>query len=314
MLKIIGSPNCDYIELVSPEISEMLADTSQYSSFEIIGKYNCQSEFTIKELLNQTNPCGFASKGEIYNVPLTFVKNSGYYISEISIKNVSTGAILKKSVNINFDYYRTQCPSGCLLETLPTYETLLLQAYKGLFSENGLDYANFNINICEDTLQTVGLPKGFTMNTINYSNGAFDSFDKGFSNALLSITDSIIVAPQMFGITRFVDGVYGFKVKITDKNGSTTEIENCFFLDCLTKCKVAASAEYILESNLDEYSKNLAKDLHVAHYALINASNCGGCNCVELCELYKHLQGILANGNTNFNNKIIETDCGCDGK
>jgi hypothetical protein len=216
-------------------------------------------------------------------------------------------------VNITFDFYRTQCPSGCLLETIPSYETLFLQAYQGLLTENGLDMSSFSLNICQDTLQVTGLPKGFVMNTINYSNGALDSFDKGFSNALLSTTDNIMIAPQMFGVTKFLDGVYGFKVKITDKNGSTTEIENCFFLDCLTKCKVAAKAEFILESNIDEYSKNLAKDLHVAHYALINSSNCGGCNCVELCELYKHLQGILANGNTNFNNKIIETDCGCNG-
>jgi hypothetical protein len=313
MLKIKGTENNGYIELSSSEITDLIANIQNYQSIEIKGKYNCDKEFSLSQTLNNSNPCNFALGKRVYGVSLSFIKQSAFFVNRISIKNIATNEQYFFNTQINFAQYQAQCPTGCPLQSVAIYATIFKSVYGNLLSANGLDNSLLDVNICGDTLQITGLPSGYVPFLIEYSNGANDSFDNGFSNPNISITDAILIHPSFFSITNFIDGVYGFKVKITDKNGSTTEIENCYFLDILTKCKVAAKAEFILEDNTDEYSKNLAKDLHVAHWALINSSNCGGCNCIELCALYNHLQMTLSNGNTNFNNKIIETDCGCNG-
>jgi hypothetical protein len=311
MLSIKGTENGSFIELHSPEIADLIANIQDYESIEIKGKYNCDKEFSLLQDLNIATPCNFGAGGIVYNVSLDFIKQSTFSINKIAIKNTATDTELSLNTAITFDAYKAQCPSGCPLENVTSYETIFNTSYRSLLLNNGLDVSNLQINICGDLLQITGLPSGYVPTIVGYSNGASDSFDNGFSNNKISLTDSLVIHPSFFGIVKYLDGIYGFKVKITDKNGNTTEIENCYFFDVLMKCKVAAKAEYILEDNTDEYSKNLAKDLLIAHYALVNSSNCGGCNCIELCSLYKNLELVLSNGNTNFNNQIIETDCGC---
>lgn len=112
------------------------------------------------------------------------------------------------------------------------------------------------------------------------------------------------ITPALYGLESFIDGIYKVKIRAVKTDNSWAEEENCFFLDCETKCKVATFVTAFLSHDVEE--KEEALYVTMIHYALINASNCG-CNCAELCNLYFELSEILASRTPLTNQNICST-------
>lgn len=114
----------------------------------------------------------------------------------------------------------------------------------------------------------------------------------------------LYVKPAFFGLPTYTDGVYSFKLRF-EKSTGFTFISSCIFVDVTYKCKVAALLQNILEENECETREKTSTIAHLLHYALFNGSQCG-CNCPELCEIFKALTDILNNVDPKITN-----DCGC---
>lgn len=123
---------------------------------------------------------------------------------------------------------------------------------------------------------------------------------------ILLTPDGIEVTPLFFHVVgvgqTVIDGIYKFNVKIFVNDNQYTFEENCAFIDVTYKCKVATYIDNILDTTNEDGT--VATNVHVLHYALVNASDCG-CNCQALCDTFRQLALIV--------NPIIPTiqSCGC---
>jgi hypothetical protein len=143
-------------------------------------------------------------------------------------------------------------------------------------------------------------------------------------NCCSTLLDAVIVTPvsgaivlpaSIFGWTTIKDGVYSIKVVITTLAQPTLTDSNCAFIDCDFKCELSKKLESLLaEDHTPE--KQEALQYTMLHYALTTTSNCG-CNCQELCDLYKQLYKLVngadlfsSNETTSITNQI--SDCGCN--
>ena len=120
-------------------------------------------------------------------------------------------------------------------------------------------------------------------------------------------SDSIIVKLAFFSslLTAFPDGIYHFEVKLFKTNDTYIYQDNCIFIDITYKCQVA---QYIKDLLVKEEAGSCATNVHILHYALVNGSNCG-CNCKEMCEVFKELTRILKPNNVSTQTQI--QGCGC---
>lgn len=102
----------------------------------------------------------------------------------------------------------------------------------------------------------------------------------------------IEVKPAFFNVVspnKIIDGVYHFNVKIFTTEDNYHYEENCTFIDLTIKCKVATYLDALNDKGEDG---EIATNVHILHYALVNGSNCG-CNCTDMCNVYKQLYDIL---------------------
>lgn len=91
----------------------------------------------------------------------------------------------------------------------------------------------------------------------------------------------------------FVDGVYYFKISITDEDGGTVEESLCKFVNCASSC---------LMLPVYKQTDSAAMIKQLAFEALLASSNCTSCSCTDLCSLYNNT------GLTTIDND----DCGCN--
>lgn len=90
----------------------------------------------------------------------------------------------------------------------------------------------------------------------------------------------------------FSDGVYYFKVVISDEDSNTIEESLCKFVNCNSTC---AMIDTYTKTDLDSVIKQLSFE------ALLAANDCTSCSCTDLCTLYTNT------GLTDINND----QCGC---
>jgi hypothetical protein len=308
MLKI-ENVNNEYLKVTSDEILTSLG-SGDTTKIEIEGYYNC-SGVPYKETidLKSTNLCGLFPNQAVWKIDLKAAKNIDLPITSISVQNINTGKDLSQVVNINFSEYESLCSSGCALETLsPLYENKFKAAYNLLFQANGLSSANFDIKFCGDTLLIKGMPNGFIPTTIAYSSGLTELYSLSQSEKVIVSEDALYIKPFFYGMPNFIDGVYNIKVKVTDTRGSWKEESNCYFVDIFTKCKVSTKSILTLQSPKDVLLKESVLDMYLLYSHLINGSNCGGCNCVDMCDAYNKLVGII---NGKQIKEALKTNCGC---
>ena len=116
-----------------------------------------------------------------------------------------------------------------------------------------------------------------------------------------SVDSCLYIKPTFLGLSDLVDAIYNLEIKLIEDG--YTQISNCAFLDITYKCKVGGLLKWLIEENDDNSTEKVSTIAHILHYSLFNVSNCG-CNCGELCNIFKELTDIL-------NITLQDNDCGC---
>lgn len=116
--------------------------------------------------------------------------------------------------------------------------------------------------------------------------------------------DVLYIKPIFLGLTDFIDSLLKITIRLQKENGYV-QIQNCYFVDVTYKCKVAALLQNIIKENKDNSIEKISTIIHLLHYGLTNASNCG-CNCEELCTVFTELTNLLK----DIDPEIL-SDCGC---
>lgn len=102
----------------------------------------------------------------------------------------------------------------------------------------------------------------------------------------------IQLSPEDLGQTeKFSDGVYYFKISVTDGEGGMAEESLCKFINCNSTCLM-----------LDKYKDETQFSKVMSFEALLASDNCIKCECSTLCMLYN---------NTGLNDTENDSDCGC---
>lgn len=269
-----------------------------------------------------TNNCGEEVK-KSYDLPIA--EGAGWYVDldlatklENNIARLNFMSLISfTKVNalttpIDLGIVEDNCVSGDC--TLQTYSGILAPLFKtqidAWFLTIGI-VSNVTVEFIGNVLKIGTLPLDFAPFSAEYGTtfpyeevlfgyGAIDS------KVFLS-NDSLYIQPQFFNNqTTFQDGIYKFTFKFTKAQGVGHVIEeNCSFVDVTMKCKVANHLKNLKKSSNGTEEQSTSTLVHYIHYALINSSNCG-CNCDEMCKLFKELNDIV----NNVDPSTLD-DCGC---
>lgn len=110
--------------------------------------------------------------------------------------------------------------------------------------------------------------------------------------------EEIIINNERLGLAAdepIEDGVYNFRLKITQNEGATVEESICKFINCGSDCLMVS-----VFNNIGKDEDCTAKAM--AYYALKLADQCSGCSCADLCTLYA-ATGLIPSVDVN--------GCGC---
>lgn len=283
-----------YIHISYESLSEIIADESK--NLEITMSMGCSNVFTsvIPDVTSE------------FMLNLSQYKNKTETVVGISGINFNAGISMSADVGVDFSQYLADCPSGCTLESLsPLYDDIFKSKIEALLGLLGSDASSLNVTFVGDTLKVSGLEDGIVLEKIDISNGATESFTAG-ANSLIVMDSGIYISPSFMSVDKFEDGVYGIVAKEFSSDGSWVEKHQCFFNDETIKCRVSRYMKELLNGG-DKSSK----ELHILHYSLVNASNCGDCNCTNLCAMYNKIISILNNNanSGNSGNKEEEDNC-----
>lgn len=156
-----------------------------------------------------------------------------------------------------------------------------------------------SIDIVDDLLVNyLDDAEGRTLTLEFYSNCCSTS-----SNTITLTEDDIDVntysfLPDTLGLTVFTDGVYNFKLRLTESNGSYEEHVACAVVMCNLECDVLA---YLVLHPKDIVMSNLLETLRLA-------TSCDDCACEIVCDAYKTIISLIKKSNIETN---VSTDCGC---
>ena len=124
----------------------------------------------------------------------------------------------------------------------------------------------------------------------------FNCKDEYETNIDINATE-IVVTPALLELDADVleDGIYNFKLEITQQDGTKVIESKCKLVNCNMNCMMVDIFKDI--DNEDSRVKALA------FHALLAAEDCGACSCADLCTLYE------ATGLINCHTDV--TGCGC---
>jgi hypothetical protein len=290
----------DYIKVTSNNLVNTILHPELYKSVTVEASMSCCSDTKYTKELPLApidTACSACSEEYAFRLDLKAIAYSKHDISGIYVKNMVTGLEYNVlTTPINFDSFLEVCGDGsCTLQSQATYVVAFREAISEWFEEN-VQWFNTTVSFCGDTLTVCDLPQNFILTRVEYSNqNAYFSFNEELDHLILN--EGLYLTPFFFEQEQFKDGIYQVKIKFVKLNGSWIEESNCFFLDVETKCKVSRFIEGLKEKEV------VSTTIHIAHYALTNASNCG-CNCTEMCELYRYLVKTL-------DNNVKTEDCEC---
>lgn len=300
--------NDEYIQVNSEYLADLIQNPDNYTSLIVQATINCCEDNVFTRSIsfdkNEDLSCNVCNNSYSWNIDLTTIAQANKIIKAIWVKNIITGLSYNiLSTPINFTYYNTQCPGGsCTIQSLaPTYDLIFENAFDVWF-ENNASWSNVSAGFCGNTLKVCRLPSNFILTYLEYGDNVGTTnqlafFNFGGNSSAFFLNEALYLNAGFFNMETLQDGIYNVKIKLTKPNGDYIEDSNCAFIDITTKCKVSRFIEGILENTVE------ANSIHMAHYALVNGSNCG-CNCKDLCDLYKYIYKLLGN-ELNINN------CGC---
>lgn len=300
--------NDNYIKVESEILTTVLENPEGYDSINVeVTKNCCTTEVYDEEidlLDSVSNDCTGNCDGQYaWKLDLTNIANQDKNITALYVKNVISGKVyeIMDGAIVDFGSYITSCPNGtCTIQSLnPEYEDIFKEIFDDWFIPN-VQWEDISVGFCDNTLVICNLPENFVPLYIEYGTGPVKEtayFTFNTNQSLIILNEGLYIQPEFLEQEVLEDGVYKVKIRIKRSNGSWIEEEGCSFIDIDTRCKVARFIEDILKKGED------ATNVHIAHYGLVNGSNCG-CNCKELCGLYKYLLSLIGEIKTDKN-------CGC---
>lgn len=299
----------NYIKL-SDLSSQVLDNLEDYESILITGNINC-CETDCEE---QVNTFSLSLDNIGFSIDLDDAVKLNNIIYKLNIKSVysliSYNAI---TTPIDLGYVEDNCGVGtCTLADYPGYFSSAFKTQiDAWFASIGI-ITNVSISFDGNVMTVTGMPDEFVLEDIEFNSSDIEPYSKiafGFTNADSNVymsNDAIYIKPEFFNLQELNDGIYKFNVKYikVDEVGYLEE-QNCSFIDVTTKCRVASVLQNILKESKELGSEKSSTIIHILHYALVNGSNCG-CNCPDLCQVYKELIDMLDSIDPQITN-----DCGC---
>lgn len=287
--------DCRYIEITSDTVSDFITNIPSippaYTNVKITGKLNCCDEVSEAEITSEN----ISTSQWTLDFPTTPTLN----IDELIFENYISGerfSILPSTTNPISDYL---CSTGTVTSLFPIIQTWFTNNFATTVTQ-GYTYDGAN-NTCQYTIED--LPTSIRPVKIVVSrDGVTDDVFFNYvpvSNIFVS-GSAFVIPPSFFGFnneSNLPDGIYEFEITFTTDTGDLIIESTCFFLDCNIKCEVSKRLKELLNCNKS------GTNIFLMHYTLTEGSNCG-CNCTELCEIYKRLCTSLGDDETC-------TNCGC---
>lgn len=292
MLTISKTTSGEYIKLTSDEITSFLGNISNYEELKIEMSLNCAPPLEIKYVLNTPISSCENSINELtgrgfWRLDLAYYKTNNIAMTKFIVKNINTGELSEYSTTIDWAQYNIDCPTGCSLESSGAfYPSAIHGAFDDAADEGGFN-GNYSASACGDYIQLYTTDANNFPYAIEFANGERKLLSYSYSGIILD-TDAIYVTSDFMGGDSIIDGVYRVKYTLKEENNSKTEDSSCFFLDNSTACDMVEKVASLLRETESEYKNNEHwMKLSAAHWGLTMASECHGCNCEDLCELYK---------------------------
>jgi hypothetical protein len=295
----ITNYNNQYVKVESQYLQAVLDSPSNYSKLQIIANVN-NGESVTQDIL--------IPNASTWYVDLNTAVKLGNLVRELFIQNlVSAKKFNTITSPIDLAYVDANCTGeGCTLQDFSTHFAPLFKTQiDAYFASIGIT-TNVTITFSGNVIGITAIPNYFIVHSITYGVAApylesLAGFSDPASNAFLS-SDAMYITPEFFSATstEFTDGIYKLTIKYIYSNGSGFISEaNCSFIDVLTKCKVATALN-LLKNEAQSNTEQAGTLIHLIHYGLINASNCG-CNCDDLNSLYTELSKQLSEVTPNTN-------------
>jgi hypothetical protein len=309
MLSIDKTTSGEYIKLTSPEITTFLTSISPFTDLTIEMGLNCAPE--VKRaykpqlpVLSCTSPANEYTGRGAWRLDLSYYRLNNISMTKFIVKNIDTGALSEEVVTVDWAAYNIACPTGCLLEASGTfYNTNIAGAFTNAAIAGGFTGA-YSAKSCGDYIQLFTAEPNNIPYAIEFANGDKKLLQYSYIGIILDV-DAIYIDGTFMGGTSLVDGVYRVKYYTKQENGARTEDSSCFFLDNATACNMVSKIGSLLQETEEQYKESgewLA--LAAAHWGLTKAKECHGCNCEDLCALYKEF-------NILYNKTKSTVNCAC---
>lgn len=309
MLDINKTTSGEYIKISSPEITTFLTSIAPFTDLTIEMGLNCAPEVkrTYKPqlpVLSCASPANEIEGRGGWRLDLSYYKINSIPMTKFIVKNIDTGEFSEEVQTITWVDYSTTCPTGCPLESAGTfYNTNIAGAFSNAAIEGGFT-GMYSAKSCGDYMQLFTAEANNIPYAIEFANGDRKLLQYSYAGIILDV-DAIYIDGTFMGGTSLVDGVYRVKYTAKQENGSGSNDSTCFFLDNATACNMVSKIGSLLQETEEQYKESgewIA--LAGAHWGLTMAKDCHGCNCEDLCALYKEF-------NILYNKTKSAINCAC---
>jgi hypothetical protein len=279
----ITNQNCKSLLLTSDVTNDIGNNPDNYMKAVLTLKKNC---------------CGTLyedAKSDFSSIPAfsVSISNATIKLGKLTIQNVITN--LTYTITLPNTVITSCSTISDIVTFINNYMTEAFGESETFVSECNIISGNIVFSLQSETGNFIPL-------TITYYNDSIPLQTVNFSGSTFYFTNgSLIILPTIVNeIENFSDSVYSVNIVYTLSTGTTIIDSSCVFVDCKTKCDVAAAMKHTKGQE--------TIDLLMYHYGLTFANNCN-CDCTYLCDLYKELRKkldtILKTTNTTING------CGC---
>ena len=276
MMYLSKTNNCNYLEIKSETLSDFISNSANYTNLTITTTINCCDDTAITSEINE-------DVIDLRKWTLNFPVDSTLIMQGLYFEDIYTGQQWN-AFSTTYPVSTYMCSTGDITLLFPIIQAWFTANF-GVTVTQTYTYNAIN-NVC--TYEITDLPtniKPVNLHTKNVSGVDLYTYFEYFPiNNLFFTANSMVMSPQYFGGNEFVDGIYSVELTFTTESGNIITEKNCFFLDCKTACEVSTKLKELQKIKEVENATNI----FLLHYTLTEGSNCG-CNCSELCELFRKL-------------------------
>ena len=264
------------VGVITPTANKPTPKTT-YTSFTISSTINCCTDNTVTQSLNEEE----ISAGSSWN--LQFPQDSSSNITGLYFANLYNGLEFNALEGYSLPLANYSCSTGSITDLFPIVQLWFTTNF-GVTVTQSYTYDA----ITGECVYTIAdLPPSLAPmylqleNTNIFSNVYFSYYP--LNNAFFS-GSTLYLTPEFYGGLVFNDGVYSVTLTFITADGKVITETTCFFFDCKTGCEVSTKIKELEEASNPKNATNI----FLLHYTLTEGSNCG-CNCEELCEIFRKL-------------------------